>query len=321
MNPYLFIFLLFIQVPVIAHGQQMEEIKDFGANPGNLQMYVHVPKAISKSNKDIPLLIALHGCSQNAKRMSEQSGWNELADRYGFIVLYPQQKYSNNISNCFNWFNSKDTQFNQGKSASIKSMLDFVKTHYPIYSEGVFVYGLSAGAAMAVTLLVNYPCDYKAGAIIAGGPYGLAKNAFNSIKVMSNPPNLSPEEWGVKIENQELVDCVPHLVVVHGKEDNTVSFRNSIELIDQWTYLHQIDTIPDEFVRPYEGNKLISRYSYQDSNALELISFYEVSEIGHALPIDPGEEDKQGGKKGLFAVDIDFFSTYYVAQDFRLIKE
>ncbi|MCW3070675.1 MAG: esterase, depolymerase [Bacteroidetes bacterium] len=70
------------------------EVAYFGANPGNLSMYVYSPATLAKDDK-CPLVVVLHGCSQSAQLVSEQSGWSKLADTYGFRVLYPQQKASN----------------------------------------------------------------------------------------------------------------------------------------------------------------------------------------------------------------------------------
>ena len=36
-----------------------------------------------------PLVVAIHGCSQNASSFAASTGWNELAETYGFYVLYP----------------------------------------------------------------------------------------------------------------------------------------------------------------------------------------------------------------------------------------
>lgn len=41
--------------------------------------------------------------------------------------------------------------------------------------------------------------------------------------------------------------------------------------------------------------------------------------LGHVIPIDPGEGELQGGAKGTFSKDINFFSTYFIARDFGLI--
>ena len=86
---------------------ELLKIKEFGSDPGNLEMYIHIPKSKSDSIKR-PLIVALHGCTQDAESMARQSGWNKLADNFGFYVLYPQQKIINNPNACFNWFRKKD---------------------------------------------------------------------------------------------------------------------------------------------------------------------------------------------------------------------
>lgn len=299
---------------------ELTGIVGFGPNPGNLKMFIHVPATLKDTLTQIPLIVALHGCSQNAKTIAKHSGWNKLADEQHFIVLYPQQKRINNPSNCFNWFRSNDIDMEKGESASIKSMIDFTIDSFNIDTTRIYVYGLSAGAAMSVTLMVNYPCAFNSGAIFAGGPYGVASNAFEALKVMANPPNKTPAEWGALITKQHNQECSPKLIVVHGTRDKIVDIQNSLELIDQWTYLHHTDTLPDKTITSFASNPLIERFSYFDSLGNEVIIFYKVLKTGHALPVDPGEDEVQGGTTGMYAVDRDFYSTYYVAKDFGLIK-
>ena len=293
----------------------MIKVSDFGENLGNLNLYVHSDNKTKIENA--PLVVVLHGCSQSAHKVAEQSGWNDLADKYGFIVIYPEQKRSNNMSNCFNWFSKKDIDPNSGESSSILEMISYTKKNYSIDSTRIFIYGLSAGAAMTINLISTSPSVFNAGAAFAGGAFGIAETMLSASSAMSNPPSKSPEEWASLVP---VADSYPRLIVGHGTKDNVVDFQNSQELLKQWTHLHGINK-NDGIVEPkFANNPLISRISYRDSLANEHVIFYQIQDTGHALPVDPGSSEKQGGKTGIFAVDRDFFSTYYIAKDFGIIN-
>ena len=51
--------------------------------------HVHLPSNYEVSNS-LPLLIALHGRLGTGKKMIKQTGFNGIADREGFIVVYPE---------------------------------------------------------------------------------------------------------------------------------------------------------------------------------------------------------------------------------------
>lgn len=299
---------------------QLVEIKDFGNNPGNLKMYMYQPSSGIDTMKNVPMVVALHGCSQNAKEIHLQSDWKKLADENKFIVIYPQQKRENNLSNCFNWFNEKDQEGEQGELYSIKEMIDYTQKKYDIDSTKIFAYGVSAGAIMSVNLLANYPNLFAGGAIFAGTPYKIASSAIDGMKVTMKTINKTPEEWGELIPNKDSVKHVPKLIIGHGVNDLVVDISNSYELIDQWSNFNHIDAEVDESISSFEKNPLITRNVYRDTNNVDKIIFYIIDKTGHTLPIDPGDGEKQGGKKGMFATDKDFFSTYYVAKDFGLLE-
>lgn len=80
-----------------AAGTGLVEIQGFGDNPGNLNGYYYAPQGLPA---DAPLVVVLHGCAQDAAGIARLSGWNRLAETYGFAVLYPQQKRANNLNNC-----------------------------------------------------------------------------------------------------------------------------------------------------------------------------------------------------------------------------
>ena len=89
--------------------------------------------------------------------------------------------------------------------------------------------------------------------------------------------------------------------------------------MQQWTYLHQTDAINNQKIANFNQKSNITRFSYYNTTKKEVIIYYEVKNLAHALMIDPGTGAQQGGEVGLFAVDRDFFSTYWIAVDLGLI--
>ena len=99
---------------------RLRHISNFGTNPGNLQMHAYIPDGLSSTPA---LVVALHGCTQNANSFDRGTGWSTLADRLGFGVIYPEQQTGNNPKNCFSWFLPNDTARDSGEALSIKQMM------------------------------------------------------------------------------------------------------------------------------------------------------------------------------------------------------
>lgn len=297
------------------------KIENFGPNPGNLELFIHVPSQTNSSKR--PLVIAMHGCNQRASNMSELTGWNKLADLHNFVMLYPQQKFSNNSSLCFNWFKDKDISGNNGESASIKQMIDYAVTNLEIDPSRIYITGLSAGAAMCVAMLANYPETFQAGASFAGGPFGMTKNSMSaSFKIMLGTLDITRDELinAVKNVHADPVQSYPVLFIYHGELDPVVNKQNACWLIEQWTGIHETDSKVDNYEHQFNEIKDLDRLSYANQKGETIVTYYKIRGVGHVVPVDQGELENQGGRDGLFSVDIDFHSTYQVAKDFGLIK-
>lgn len=315
-----FILISLLSETQLSYSQQLTEISYFGSNPGNLSMYVYAPPSFPENDKR-PLVVVLHGCSQSAQLVLEQSGWNKLADTYGFRVLYPQQKASNNPSMCFDWYRAADIDRDKGECASIKQMIDEFGKKFAVDSSQVFITGLSAGAAMAVVMMAAYPAVFNTGAIFAGGAYKSALNVMTTTSAMMGWVNRTPAEWGdfVRNANPAFKGPYPRIIIYQGKRDIVVNHRNAHELIEQWTNIHNIDTIANDTINDFANNVNIKKYLYKNARNENVVSYYEVKNIGHALMINPGNCRDEGGKMVPFSVDEDFFSTYWTAIDFGLI--
>jgi feruloyl esterase len=181
------------------------------------------------------MVVVLHGCSLTAEDAMKMTEWNHYADSLGLFILYPEQRVKNNMSRCFNWFLPDDYSGSSGELASIHQMINHTIENYPIDTSRIYVYGLSAGAAMSVSLMVNYPWIFKAGAIIAGGPYGCANNAMEANRVMNG--KTTKVHLGKILQYEPVLSfegSYPELVVIHGTEDRTVSPKCAEQLVWQW---------------------------------------------------------------------------------------
>jgi poly(hydroxyalkanoate) depolymerase family esterase len=321
LNSLIIFVLLFFSLNMSSQ-QLLTELEYFGTNPGNLTMHFYSPASISKTDKR-PLVVVLHGCSQSAQLVSEQSGWNRLANQYKFRVIYPQQKASNNPSMCFNWYRAADIDRDKGECASIKQMVDTFTKEYAVDSSRIYITGLSAGAAMVVVMMADYPATFNTGAIFAGGAYKSALNVMTTTSAMMGWVNRTPKEWGdyVRDANPAFKGQYPKIIIYQGKRDLVVNHKNAHEMIEQWTNIHGIDTLATDTIKSFANNGNIIKYLYKNAANENVIIYYEVKNIGHALMINPGNCRDEGGKMVPFSVDEDYFSTYWTAIDFGLIPE
>ena len=315
----IFAFFIFISTAIAAQVVRFREITNFRNNPGNLKLFT-----LRDSNKTITknkaVVLILHGCSQSAADIYTIADWDKLAKKNDFIVLYPQQKITNNVSQCFNWMLEGDVN-KSGECLSIYNMMRYAIDSMHIDSSRIFLYGVSAGACMSEVLCANYPWLINKAAICAGIPYraGTGSDAF---KLFGKTQVKEAKEWGdlVRKQNPAYTGKYPGIILMHGTADFVADYGYTSELVKQWTNVHQVSEKAKLTDSTYTGNKKVERTVYGDKKNSEAIVYYKIKGMGHKIPVDIGIGEKQGGKDKLFSEDIDFFSTYYIAKDFGLIK-
>lgn len=318
-------FLFIMLSPLFWRGsesfsQELIRVKHFGKNKGHLKMFVHVPPNADKT-KPMPMVVVLHGCLQCASSVAGQTGWNKLADENGFYVLYPQQRIINNPERCFRWYRRKHIKKNKGENSSIMKMIENMKSNYAIDATKVYVTGLSAGALMGVVMMADYPETFNAGAIFAGGPYKVGTNVVTIGMAFMGWIIKKPSRWGnlVRKQNPDYTGNYPRMIIYQGNNDWIVNKRNGVELMKQWTNLHNIGTQPSEVIPQYVNNPDIERSVYRTPDKKDAVIFYKVNKLSHALLVDPGTCKYQGGRMGFFSKDKNYFSTLFTAYDFGLI--
>jgi feruloyl esterase len=296
----------------IHDSSRLAELPEPSDNPGNLLGFHYVPPGLEGP---VPLVVVLHGCTQNAAGYDRGSGWSQLADRHGFALLYPEQQRANNPMLCFNWFSAADTKRGKGEAASIRSMIETMRGLHDIDPARIFVTGLSAGGAMTSVMLATYPETFAAGAIIAGIAYGCASGVSQAFDCMGGRASSSAPELGARIRRASAHKGPwPRVSVWQGDADRTVVPSNADAIIRQWIDLHGLEPSPSR-VETVDSHP---RRVWEDEGGLELIEHYEIVGMAHGTPLDPGTGEGESGEAGAHMIDAAISSTDRIAAFFGI---
>jgi poly(hydroxyalkanoate) depolymerase family esterase len=177
-----------------------------------------VPPAI-KCNA--PMVVMLHGATQDPADFAAGTAMNEAAARRGFIVLYPAQPSTAHPHRCWNWFDSRHQRRSEGEPARLASLTLDVARQHGVDKRRIYVAGLSAGGAMAALLGELFPDVYAA----VGVHSGLAPLVAN---------DLSTALSAMRGDGRRLVETPSGMptIVFHGDKDSTVHFLNGEQIID-----------------------------------------------------------------------------------------
>jgi len=290
------------------------EVTGFGANPGDLRMFAYLPENLTPTPA---LVVVLHGCGQTAAGYDLGAGWSTMAKRYGFALLMPEQKASNNAQGCFNWFNPEDTARGCGEAASIRQMIARLAGDAGIDARRIFVTGLSAGGAMTTAMLATYPEVFAGGAVIAGLPFGVASNVREALNGMYQSPSRAAGELGDLVRNASYHKGPwPKLSVWHGSADRTVNPANANEIVKQWLDVHGLPATPMS-----EG--VVDGYPRQiwwNADGETIIESYTITDMAHGTPLGVADNDERYGAQGAFLIEAGISSSYHIANFFGLTQ-
>lgn len=284
---------------------ELAELTGFGSNPGALRGWTHLPAGLPPG---APLVVVLHGCTQAAAGYDACAGWSHLAEAQGFALLYPEQQKANNGHLCFNWFQPEDTRRGAGEALSIRQMIERMVLDHGLDRSRIFVTGLSAGGAMASTMLATYPEVFAGGAIIAGLPYGVASTVPQAFDRMRGHGMPDPARLEALVRGASGHDGPwPTLSIWQGSADRTVVPSNADAVLDQWRGLHRVGARPGR-VETLDG---AGHEVWCDREGRAVIERYDIPGMGHGAPLDSAEP---GETAGAFMLDVGISSTRRIAQ-------
>lgn len=179
-----------------------------------------VPPSAAARTQPLPLVVMLHGCTQDPADFAAGTRMNQLAQEQGFIVLYPAQSRRMNPQGCWNWFKHSHQRRGHGEPELLASLTRDVMQRHGVDPARVYVAGLSAGGAMAAVLGRCYPELYAAVGVHSGLAAGVARDLPSALAAMNGaaPATLAG------------ADGKP-VIVFHGDADATVHPHNAAAVV------------------------------------------------------------------------------------------
>jgi poly(hydroxyalkanoate) depolymerase family esterase len=250
--------------------------RSYSGAAGARSYKLYVPEGYA--GEAMPLVVMLHGCTQDPDDFAAGTRMNTLAEERTFLVAYPAQSGSANIQKCWNWFQPADQQRGQGEPSIIAGITQQVIEDYRVDEERVYVAGMSAGGAMAAVMGAAYPDLYSAVGVHSGLAPGSAHDMPSAFSAMrqGNPGAPMPQAGsGGQAE-------IPPTVIFHGDRDGTVHPRNGDRLLAHLTAADGSSLKVSTRQGRVPDGHAFTRISYRDADGRSVVERWNVHGLGHA---------------------------------------
>ncbi len=224
---------------------------------------LHVPSGLT-ADEPVPLLLVFHGFSGTGDAMAVTTGFNALADAYGFLVVYPNGlgpvgATSWNAGGCCGYAQNN----NIDEAAFVRKIISDLQSESTIDPKRIYATGFSNGAFLAYRLGCDMSDVLAAVAPVAG--------------VLLNNPCQPTQPVSV--------------LHIHGLADLSVPFSGSttpaaggvLESVQQsvatWVQLDGCPSTPD-----IEKTNLTAHTTYSPCKNGTAVELYTLQGIGHTWP-------------------------------------
>jgi polyhydroxybutyrate depolymerase len=238
---------------------------------------LHIPEGYNVS-RPCPLVVVLHGAFSTAREMEKWSGWIRLADREGFIVIYPEgigilgylQHW--NAGHCC----GKAVEDDWNDVAFIEEAIDGMCRQYAVDKRRIYMVGFSNGGMMAYRFAAERSTKLAAVASVSGA--------------IGSRASLDQPEWRLPIPERP----VP-VLIMHGASDDVIPFdggkpvnrastreyRPVSDAVGFWNTANHCVAVP---VRKDAFGGMVTEESWTDADGRNEVRVFRIINWGHWWP-------------------------------------
>ena len=208
------------------------------ASTRRMLYWLYLPSGASNARDvPLPLVVMLHGCQQTATDFATATRMNQLAERKGFAVLYPQQSAASDAHRCWHWY-KRAIQHGQGDVRLIADLIAQVQQRHGLDASRTCVAGLSAGAALAAILALRHPELIAAVGLHSAPVFGTTDSALSAYRAMQSGAGRSY----LAVANAFSQAAAPFpgmpAIIIHGDRDSVVRRINAQQLAQQFAIIN-----------------------------------------------------------------------------------
>ena len=208
---------------------------------------IHIPKNLTE---DSPLVFIIHGFTGSAEGISAYSGMNSIAEREGFIAVYPQGTKDSNGNTFFNVGYEFHDDSTINDVSFIRELVRSLSQEFNLNRKKAFATGMSNGGDMSYLLACTSSDLFKAVAPVAGV---LMKGLKDSCELNSPVPVFE----------------------IHGTADKISLFEGDLNNQEGWGAYYDLPSTIDFFAERYQlTNKSVKQITSKESGA-EYDIFFE----------------------------------------------
>ena len=259
--------------------------------------HVHLP-----FNYDVfssfPLLIALHGRLGTGKKMIKQTGFNSIADREGFIVVYPEGFKRG-------WADGRGITHADKRGvddvAFIDKLIMVLKENFSIDHGRIYIAGHSNGGFMAQRLAIERSHKFAAVAVVAASLSEWLASRFTPSRPMP-----------ISFINGTVDSVTPY---VGGRQSGGTRVLSVEDTVKIWVRFNGCKEVPEvQDVHGLNNGPLVSVFTYGLCKNHSQVKLYKIKGGGHVWPGESEGLSKSGVAKVSAGIDASeeiwkFFSS------------